>query len=100
MRNWRGKRLRNFGLFAAVVGTSVSIEDLFAKALEISAPDEREQFIGAVCAGKPQLREELDTLLRAHQAAGAFLRDPEETPVSTVRISEPLPQAACPVIPG
>ena len=44
------------------------LEDIFAQAIELNAA-ERPAFLDRKCAGAPQLREELESLLRAHDEA-------------------------------
>jgi eukaryotic-like serine/threonine-protein kinase len=46
------------------------LEDIFAQAIELNAA-ERPAFLDRKCAGAPQLREELESLLRAHDEAEA-----------------------------
>lgn len=42
-------------------------------------PEKRTAFLEQACAGKPQLRAEVDADLAAHDAAGSFLADPTAT---------------------
>ncbi|MCK6501224.1 MAG: serine/threonine protein kinase, partial [Nitrospira sp.] len=65
-------------------------DSLFAKALELPDPGAREAFILANCPGDPGLAESVRSLLRAHEAAGGFLRTvPMEGP--PVPSGEPSP---------
>jgi eukaryotic-like serine/threonine-protein kinase len=50
------------------------IHELFADALEL-APTARRAFLDAACAGQPEVRAELDSLLAAHELAGTFLSE-------------------------
>ena len=50
-------------------------ERLFHSALG-SAPAERAAFLARSCAGRSELRREVESLLAAHDAAGAFLDEP------------------------
>src|SRR5215471_2272999 len=46
---------------------------IFAQALEKKLPAEREIFLAEVCKDTPELRREVESLLRAHEHAGDFL---------------------------
>ena len=84
-----------------------STECIFADALTLP-PTERQRYLDAVCAGNVERRQDLESLLAAHERAGGFLNDvsPEATPsVPTIRVSTPLPRAGHdnvepPIIPG
>src|SRR5260221_11501392 len=52
-------------------------EEVFGRAIELSSGAARDQFVNAQCDGNPALRGEVESLLRAHQSAGSFLRLPE-----------------------
>src|SRR5262249_37762582 len=47
--------------------------DLFLRAVEITAPEDRRQFLDEVCAGNLILRDRVDGLIRASEQAGSFL---------------------------
>ena len=49
-------------------------EDLFARAIELPPGTGREQFVAAQCGANSALRREVESLLRAHEAAGDFLK--------------------------
>ncbi|MEZ6054483.1 MAG: serine/threonine-protein kinase [Planctomycetaceae bacterium] len=49
------------------------IKELFASALEIGSPEQREVFLAEVCQDDRPLRAEVDSLLDAHQRANDFL---------------------------
>jgi WD40 repeat protein/serine/threonine protein kinase len=53
-----------------------SPETIFAKAIEIAAPDERAAFLGRACGNDPQLHDQVEKLVRDHFRAGAFLQRP------------------------
>ena len=60
--------------------------DIFLSALE-KAPAERTAFLQHACAGKDQLRAEVEELLREHEQVGDFLESPamlDRTPASTM----------------
>lgn len=80
---------------------SASAESVFAGALERLTPGDRERYLDDACAGRPDLRREVDSLLRAHQEAHTFLgwsplvgepagANPglDSVPVPTVRATE------------
>lgn len=57
------------------------VEDLFGQAVEIQSPAEREAFLARACETDKALREELESLLRAHDNAGTFLLNATETSI-------------------
>src|SRR5688500_17846793 len=63
-----------------------STEEIFARALELGSATERQRFLEQACAGNPDVRGEVDTLLRAHDEAGEFLA---ESRVGAARSTEP-----------
>jgi len=54
------------------------IRELFSQALE-RVPAERGQFLEAACKDEPQIRLQVESLLRAHERAGDFLQPPPKT---------------------
>src|SRR4051812_23667394 len=50
--------------------------DLFLRALDMPAAEDRARFLDGACAGKPDLRARVDGLLRAAESAGSFLESP------------------------
>ena len=52
---------------------SDSIKEIFSLALQTKAPAEREQYLAEACQGQPELRQQVESLLQAHEQAGAFL---------------------------
>jgi WD40 repeat protein len=59
------------------VGTDTpDVQAVFDAAAEIADPAEREAYLAAACAGAPEVRREVDELLRAYAAAGSFLDRP------------------------
>ncbi|HWI57826.1 MAG TPA: serine/threonine-protein kinase, partial [Bacillota bacterium] len=53
-------------------------EAVFAGALELTAGAARDQFLTEQCGGNGALRREVESLLRAHDAAGPFLQEVDE----------------------
>src|SRR5262245_39190029 len=51
------------------------IKEIYERALDLSH-DEREGFLAEACAGADELRHEVESLLAAHEDAGAFLQSP------------------------
>jgi serine/threonine protein kinase len=49
------------------------IKEIFAQAQEKKLTADRESFLAQVCKDKPELRQEVESLLRAHELAGDFL---------------------------
>jgi hypothetical protein len=50
--------------------------DIFLRAIEITAPEDRGPFLDAACAADPALRERVEALVRSHEQAGEFLGRP------------------------
>src|SRR6266545_1000335 len=50
--------------------------EIFLKALDIDAPEERERYLDAACREQEELRAEVDSLLWASDRAGTFLQAP------------------------
>jgi serine/threonine protein kinase len=84
-----------------------STERIFAEALTRS-PAARLSYLDAACAGNVERRQDVESLIKAHEQAGKFLRDvPAEAAARapTIRVSAPLPRADAegaepPEIPG
>src|SRR3954468_16924362 len=55
-----------------MAGSVTDIKSIFGKALEIDSPAEREAYLARVCGDDPGLRAEVESLLRAGEAAGGF----------------------------
>jgi hypothetical protein len=58
--------------------------DLFAAAIAIPNPSERDAFLERECAGRSDLRQRLDQLLNAHARSHRFLVPPARDPSATV----------------
>jgi serine/threonine protein kinase/tetratricopeptide (TPR) repeat protein len=57
-------------------GHAADIESIFARALELDAPDERARYLAEACAGRGFVRAEVDRLLGALDVAGTSLDAP------------------------
>jgi serine/threonine-protein kinase len=68
------------------------VKELFAEALD-EAPDEREGLLARRCPDDASLREEVRTLLVAHESAGSFIEAPP-APVAAARLGEQPAQLA------
>src|SRR5436305_12450022 len=54
----------------------MAVDEIFAKALAKSRPAERTAYLDEACADDLTLRQRVETLLHAHEAAGDFLGKP------------------------
>ena len=61
---------------------------MFIAALERDA-DQCAIFLDRACAGDEQLRDEVTSLLAAHEQAGSFLGQPALAPITTTNITDP-----------
>src|SRR6516162_3117154 len=50
--------------------------DIFIAALQKEDPVQRQAYLDEVCAGKPDLRKQVENLLRLYEGAGSFLQKP------------------------
>src|SRR5262245_28697914 len=57
---------------------------IFAEALEKPSPEERAAFLDRVCGTDAAWRERIETLLRSHDEAGNFLKEPVVAPCATI----------------
>jgi eukaryotic-like serine/threonine-protein kinase len=71
------------------------VKAVFDHALEITTPAERLAYLDDACAGQPDLRAHVESLLHAYAAAGSFLERPaaahRDTPASA---ATPMPAPA------
>src|SRR5436190_1093936 len=70
-------------------GIAMNEESLFHEALALSSVEERSAFLDRACAGQPNMRAAVDSLLNAHLQDGSFLS-------GIVATLETDPQAAAP----
>src|SRR5260370_4669579 len=86
------------------------VEEVFAAALEKPAEDARAAYLAEACAGDAALRQRVEALLKAHDAARGFLQEPAQPPaaseaatlppadvVPTLPYDETAPQPGCAV---
>jgi WD40 repeat protein len=72
----------------------ISLKEVFSRALDYATPVERDEYLAAACAGKAELRREVEALLRAHAGAGSFLDHPAVGEVSPETPGFPLADTA------
>src|SRR5262245_50235477 len=76
--------------------------DVFIAALEKEDPAQRQAYLDEVCADQPELRQQVENLLRLHEGAGSFLQNPAAESAATRTIQAaaepPPPEAAGTVI--
>ncbi len=65
------------------------LKEIFGQALQIKSAAERETYLARACHGEPELRRQVDSLLRAHEQAGDFLSQTMPLPSSDFEI-QPL----------
>jgi serine/threonine protein kinase/tetratricopeptide (TPR) repeat protein len=66
----------------------MSDSGIFKAAIRL-APERRAAFLDQACGTNAELRQEVEALLRAHDASGSFLREPSARPRATID-DEPL----------
>src|ERR1043165_2550857 len=71
--------------------------DIFAAALQLPGPEQRDKYLTETCGGDPQLRRRVEALLKAHQEAGSFLQN-EPLPMRGAEAADPLDSAKTKVI--
>src|SRR3954451_21822386 len=54
----------------------MSERDIFTAALQKEDPVGRRAYLDEACAGQPELRQQVENLLRLHEGAGSFLDKP------------------------
>ncbi len=58
------------------------IQEIFARALGKKSPADREKYLAEACRGDPELRREIESLLRAGEQAGNFLGQTVRVPAA------------------
>src|SRR3954464_14631210 len=74
--------------------------DVFIAALQREDPAERRAYLDGACARKPELREQVEDLLRLHKGAGSFLERPAAETPATGTFTNAAEQAPSPAAPG
>src|SRR5436309_2009201 len=70
--------------------------DIFIAALQQEDPAQRQAYLDEACAGQPDLRRQVEDLLRLHDGAGSFL----ENPAADSGATGAQPDAAEPAVSG
>ena len=70
--------------------------DIFIAALQQDDPARRRAYLDGACARQPELRRQVEDLLRLYQGAGSFL----EKPAATGPVSDAAEQASSGEAPG
>src|SRR5262245_19277422 len=70
--------------------------DIFIAALQKEDPAQRRAYLDEACAHQPELRKQVEDLLRLHEGADSFLEKPAAEPPST----GPFPDTADPAPSG
>jgi len=73
------------------------VKSIFDEAAEIASPEARAAYLERCCGGDPELRKQVDTLLRALDEAGSFLEaspDLDATAASDAPVPRAGPEAA------
>jgi serine/threonine protein kinase len=73
----------------------MSERDIFIVALQAENPAERHAYLDEACSGQPELRQQVEQLLRLHEGAGTFLERPAAESANTrtfVDTAEATPQ--------
>src|SRR2546423_14274567 len=78
----------------------MSERDIFVAALQKEDPAERQAYLDEACARQPELRQQVENLLRLHEGAGSFLEKPAAKSAATGAIPAAAEQASSPEAPG
>src|SRR5437899_1190429 len=72
----------------------MSERDIFIAALQQEDPAERRAYLDEACAGRPELRTEVENLLRLYEGAGSFLENPAVDSAATGGFENPTEAAS------
>jgi eukaryotic-like serine/threonine-protein kinase len=72
------------------------LEAVFHAAMDLASPEERERYLNDACANEPELRREVDALLKSAEAADAVFQAGREA----CRVSEATPAVVLTEKPG
>src|SRR6516162_2009108 len=78
----------------------MSERDVFITALQQPDPARRQAYLDGACAGQPELRRQVEHLLRLHEGAGSFLEQPAGGSPATRALPEAAEQVSPPEMPG
>lgn len=68
----------------AMNSDSQKVRSIFLEAVEKHSPEAWSAYLDDACAGDPQLRQQVEVLLRAHQQANSLLDAPLQPPPATI----------------
>src|SRR3954451_14247565 len=74
--------------------------DIFIAALQKEDPAQRRAYLDEACAGRPELRQQVEDLLRLHGGAGSFLEKPAAESAATGALIGAADRASSPDAPG
>src|SRR5438132_7262422 len=74
--------------------------DIFIAALQKEDPADRRAYLDESCARQPELRRQVEHLLRLHEGAGSFLEEPAAEPAASAAISAAAEHAPSGEAPG
>src|SRR2546423_15613735 len=74
--------------------------DIFVAALQKEDVAERQAYLDEACARQPELRRQVEDLLRLHEGAGSFLEKPAAESPATGALRDAPEQAPSPEAPG
>src|SRR5262249_8858232 len=74
--------------------------DIFIAALQKQDPAQRQAYLDEACAQQPELRKQVENLLRLHEGAGSFLDKPAAEAPPTGPALEAAEQASSGEAPG
>src|SRR5437588_8375214 len=78
----------------------MSERDIFIAALQQEDPAQRQAYLAEACARQPELRQQVEHLLRLHEGAGSFLEQPAAEAAATGPSQEAAEPASSPEAPG
>jgi hypothetical protein len=73
----------------------MSERDIFIAALQQADPAQRQAYLDEACAGQPDLRQQVEHLLRLHEGAGSFLEQPAAESAATGALPDAAEQKKC-----
>src|SRR5688572_23052148 len=74
--------------------------EIFIAALQKEDPAQRQAYLDEACAGQPELRQQVDNLLRLYEGAGSFLEKPAAESSATGAFKDAVEQASSREAPG